>query len=794
MANRYAVGTGNWSDTSTWSTTSGGATGASVPTAADDVFLDANTTALTINSGAIRVCRSINCTGFTGTLTHNASTTLQIGDATAGASNVALKFVAGMTYTASSVNTSRIEFESTSGTQQTIDFAGKTTGPLVWQGSGGNWILNGDVTMGSTNTVSAHNTGTLDFGSQTITITYAFTSNSGSTRTLSLGSSSITVSGDGFTVWNASSSGLTISANTATITLDGTGVSFGGGSQDWNGASIVMSGSGTATQSGTNTFANFTRTGSAAKTDVLNVSNSFTCTGTFTCNGNSATNRVLVQSAVTGSSRTITAATVSVTNADFQDITGAGAGSWNLSAITGNSGDCGGNSGITFTTPTTQTCTMSSNKNWDDVTIWTSRVPLPQDNISGANITGGQLNTNGMPRLGKDIDWTGATGGFAWGFNIVNPSIFGSITLVSGMTAIGGSTITLEGRGSHTITSAGVSISPPTQISSIGGSYTLQDALSIGGNFTFNQGTFDANDFDVTCLTFSSSNSNTRTLTMGSGTWSLTSTSISTIWNIGTSTNLTFSGASSTIDISSASANTRSLALGGLTYGTIKHTVADSTGIVGLATSTDVTIGTIYLSNATSTKTLRFQNNRTFIVDNFNVNGVSGNLISVVSDSGGNAFTLSKSSGIVSCDYLSIQDSTATGGATWYAGANSTSVSGNSGWIFTAPPATDINYTDKSEQQIINELLSNSPHTAKSVQEALNVYYGYAPQQYSVQEILSIKTGTKPQTAKSIQEFIFDNIKDNLGLSGSYTNYSTQKLLRLAQASSLSVDQIMGVS
>jgi hypothetical protein len=40
----------------------------------------------------------------------------------------------------------------------------------------------------------------------------------------------------------------------------------------------------------------------------------------------------------------------------------------------------------------------------------------------------------------------------------------------------------------------------------------------------------------------------------------------------------------------------------------------------------------------------------------------------------------------VSVDYLSIQDSNATGGAAWYAGTTSTNVSNNLGWIFTAPP------------------------------------------------------------------------------------------------------------
>lgn len=48
-------------------------------------------------------------------------------------------------------------------------------------------------------------------------------------------------------------------------------------------------------------------------------------------------------------------------------------------------------------------------------------------------------------------------------------------------------------------------------------------------------------------------------------------------------------------------------------------------------------------------------------------------------------FTLSKPSGTVSCDYLNISNSNATGGATWYAGANSVDTTNNDGWIFTAP-------------------------------------------------------------------------------------------------------------
>jgi hypothetical protein len=60
--------------------------------------------------------------------------------------------------------------------------------------------------------------------------------------------------------------------------------------------------------------------------------------------------------------------------------------------------------------------------------------------------------------------------------------------------------------------------------------------------------------------------------------------------------------------------------------------------------------------------------------------------IGIVSSAPGTQATLSKASGIVSCNYLSLQDSRAIG-AGWYAGANSVNVSDNSGWVFANAPS-----------------------------------------------------------------------------------------------------------
>lgn len=71
------------------------------------------------------------------------------------------------------------------------------------------------------------------------------------------------------------------------------------------------------------------------------------------------------------------------------------------------------------------------------------------------------------------------------------------------------------------------------------------------------------------------------------------------------------------------------------------------------------------------------------------MNGKSGVAISITSDSSGHAATLSCASGVNQSSYLTIQDSTATGGAIWadahgIGGAGSDgNVSGNTGWIFS---------------------------------------------------------------------------------------------------------------
>lgn len=74
-ADRYSVASGNWNATSTWSASSGGPPGASVPVAGDDVYIESNHT-ITVTANA--ACASITFTGNGSTLTVNSSIILAV--------------------------------------------------------------------------------------------------------------------------------------------------------------------------------------------------------------------------------------------------------------------------------------------------------------------------------------------------------------------------------------------------------------------------------------------------------------------------------------------------------------------------------------------------------------------------------------------------------------------------------------------------------------------------------------------------------------------------------------------
>jgi hypothetical protein len=135
---------------------------------------------------------------------------------------------------------------------------------------------------------------------------------------------------------------------------------------------------------------------------------------------------------------------------------------------------------------------------------------------------------------------------------------------------------------------------------------------------------------------------------------------------------MTLNPSTSTISMTSASAKT--FAGGGLTYYNLNQGGAGTLTISGSNTFNNIT-------NSVQPATVTFTAGTTQTVSNFGLSGTVGNLITINSVTPGSQFTLSKSSGTVNAQYLSIKDSNATGGANWYA-TDSTNQGNNTGWIF----------------------------------------------------------------------------------------------------------------
>ena len=337
MAARFWVGgTGTWdaSSTTNWSASSGGASGASAPTSSDDVTFDtlSNATAYTVTLTGTPACLSLTMGApLAGKVTMAGSGTLSLyGNAnfSGGTAGITRTYTGQITW--ATLVTATFTFTSNG-----VTFAST----LLFPGSGASgtfrfldaFSTTGDITQ------QAGATGrTIDTNGQSITVGRFQPSGS----SVTMGASTITVTGNVVDF----SAGGTVTCGTSTITCNAA-VTFSGGAQTFN--IVTMPGSSTINQA--NTFATLTITGSAS-TNLFSIGGNQTISGTLTLNGNSSTNRLQVASTVLGTSRTLTAATVSVSNADFMDITGAGAGSWDLTGATGSPINFGNCSGITFNT------------------------------------------------------------------------------------------------------------------------------------------------------------------------------------------------------------------------------------------------------------------------------------------------------------------------------------------------------------------------------------------------------------------------------------------------------------
>lgn len=436
---------------------------------------------------------------------------------------------------------------------------------------------------------------------------------------------------------------------------------------------------------------------SAAKGDAISLAGTKLDMNGKTISGNSTINRVILQSNAVGTARTVFVNGGTFANADFKDITLTT--STDLSNITGKSGDCGGNTNITFTAATSTASTGTASFSWS-THAWTVRVPLPQDDVTVSNaMVSAQAITIDMPRAGHSLDFSGLT----WSGTAptvqasgVSPMVSGSLKLKASLGSSLAGTWVFEGRsgtslanGTSTsmpangwqITTAGLTLTNTFNFAAFGGTYQLQDALNTSGTFTFSNGTFDANGFNVTAAGMSSANANVRTLNMTTSTWTFTSTA--NVWNFSGATNATVNATSSTLSITNTTATAKSVFGNAYTYGTVIY-AGDN-----ITQSGNNTIANLKLNNPNYTNGVKFTGtSTTTITTSFSTTATSTAGLAVATSTAATIAELKYTgAGNICTDFLNIARILGTPSSIWYVGANSTNSGNNSGLTFTACPA-----------------------------------------------------------------------------------------------------------
>jgi len=546
-----------------------------------------------------------------------------------------------------------------------------------FRAAGTNWTTDASwstiSSAGAADTVAptASDDAILDAGSGNCTISATSVGKSltctGYTGTLTHNAFTLTISGSVTLV-----SGMTYTPSSATasvIVLNSTATLTTGGKLL---AAVTMTGSNAYTMGDNWSFM-------AAKTCLVTLFNSGTQLNLNgkTLSGNSATDRVLVKTGTLGTASTIVNTTGTFANADFRDITFSSAADY--SAITGLSGDCGGNTNATFTTAATQTYTGGTGS-WSNSANWTSRVPLPQDDVLMSGVTGGTITAD-MPRLGKSIDWTGASGSPTFIVSVATTQ-YGSLTLISGMTFnSAGFQYTFEGRSASSITSSGKSFTSVVVFANVSATLSLNDAFITTSSISRTAGTFTTNNFNVSASQDNTGASGT-TLNLGSSVYTLSRTASGTVFT-GVAT---INAGTSTIFLTNTGANSTTFIGGGLTYNDLKLAGGGAGAVILTGANT---FNRIYTDGG-GTKSITLPGSTTTTLLSGAGLGNGTNVITFTASSG--SATVSKASGILSWDYVNLTNIPSAGAAQFYAGANSTDGGGNTGWGFysSTPELTDI--------------------------------------------------------------------------------------------------------
>lgn len=406
MALRYWVGSsGDWSDTSHWSASSGGAGGASVPGSSDSVVIDANSS----SSALSIVLTSTSITVQSITMSGAYLTTF---DRAAGVSATNVLVTSGPLRFSNAQSVTSVSFRPSAGNLSQIN---QTAVPFIQL-----FLVSGTVDLASDFKGSAITffSGTFRSNGHDLTLSGSFTLTASAAKTLDISNSSVDVP-----TWNGSAaSGITLTATGSSITnlgyFHGAGLSYNAVSMRSGGVHIA----------GSSTW--ITSLSLAAGSIVNFDASSIHSIGALNANGTS-TAKIKLRSVTSGTRFTLTKAsgTVNTIYLDLVDSQAAGGAIWN----TTSSIDSGNNAGWTFLGPTTTTITPDS-------------IPSAED-VGPVALTPGPVTINPA--------------------SVASAEAFGSPSITMNVTGVGG-LASEEAVGSVTITQSDPPPPPPTDWEAIG--------------------------------------------------------------------------------------------------------------------------------------------------------------------------------------------------------------------------------------------------------------------------------------------------------------------------------------
>lgn len=275
------------------------------------------------------------------------------------------------------------------------------------------------------------------------------------------------------------------------------------------------------------------------------------------------------------------------------------------------------------------------------------------------------------------------------------------------LTTLNGSTLEFVGTSAteQTIEMAGKSANNSVvKFNGAGGSWKFVGSGGIAAEVRLAKGKLNLGEQTFTWGRFLREGEAAATLAKKGSTIQVTATSL-IAWNVASVVNFTLEDdATSTLKLAAPSGASATEFRGGngLSYGNVIIEGA-GTGSVTFAVA-GCSFNKLDLSAAAG-RVIKLAGEKTFTVKEAVATGSAGKLVTIESTTAGKAWILKCTSGTISWDYVSLKDSKAEGGATFYAGANSTNVSGNSGWTFTAPEAAPTVTTGEAPVEIAARLL-----------------------------------------------------------------------------------------